>query len=404
MTARGEEKVVRRSVGTPTHPAVLQGGFRPFFFAGAVWAVVALALWLFALTGGLQLPSAFSALAWHLHEILFGSVGAAVAGFLLTAIPNWTGRPPLAGKPLALLFGIWLAARLALMWSGFVGLGVAATLDIGFYLALAVVAAREVLVARNRNLPVVGLIFLFGLANALDYAGFSGVIEDTEAGFRAAIALVVTMISLIGGRIVPTFTRNWMVKRSWTRRLPVQSNRFDLATMASTALALLGWVLAPAAVITGMLLIIAGLLQLARVARWAGWRTLSDPLVAILHLAYLWIPTGLLLLAASILDSAIPRTAAIHALTAGAMATMILAVMTRATLGHTGRELRASPATVVLYLLVTVGAIVRVAAALGLIPYRLGLDTAATCWGGAFVVFLVAYGPYLLRPRVRDSG
>ena len=404
MKTRGEEMLALRKARMAAAPPFLRGGFRPFFFGGPLWAVIALALWLLALLGGQELPSAFDALSWHRHEMLFGFVGAVIAGFLLTAIPNWTGRLPIAGTPLLVLFGLWLAGRLALLWSGAVGVVPAAVLDVGFYVGFALIAGREVIAAKNRNVPVVGMVLLFGVADAVDYAAVSGVIGDSEAGFRAGIALVVIIISLIGGRIVPSFTRNWMAKRGWSKGLPTQPGRLDQATLAATALGLLLWVAAPDAVLTGVILMVAGVLQLARLARWRGWRTFRDPVVLVLHVGYLWVPVGLLLLGWSILDPVVPRTSAIHALTAGAMATMILAVMTRATLGHTGRELRAGSGTVISYVLVTFGALLRVTAPLGLIDYRAGMEAAGALWAGAFVLFLTAYGPILFRSRLGDPS
>ena len=401
-TTRGERMLALRKARMAASPPILRGGFRPFFVLGAAWAVIALALWLAALLHGLALPSAFDPLAWHRHEMLYGFVGAMVAGFLLTAIPNWTGRLPIAGWPLATLAALWLAGRLAVLWSGAIGLGLAALLDVGFYAVMAFVGAREILAAKNRNLPLVAMVLLFGTADALDYASVAGLIADGEAGFRAGIALVTLMISVIGGRIIPSFTRNWLAKRGHEQGLPGQPNRFDLAVIVFTALALLGWVLAPNEPMTGGMLVAAGALQLVRLARWGGWRTVSDPLLLVLHVGYLWVPAGLALLGWSLLDSAIPRTAAVHALTAGAMATMILAVTTRATLGHTGRELRAGAVTIGAYWLVTLGALLRLAASLGLIDYRAGLELSGALWAGAFVLFLLAYGPILFAGR-RDA-
>lgn len=399
-TTRGETMLALRKARMAASPPILRGGFRPFFFCGAVWGVVALILWLCALLAGLELPTAFDALSWHRHEMLFGFVGAIVAGFLLTAIPNWTARLPIAGLPLAMLVALWLAARLAVLWSGALGLAVAAVLDVGFYAVMAAVGAREILAAKNRNMPLVAMVLLFGTADAIDYASVSGLLADGEAGFRAGIALVTVMISVIGGRIIPSFTRNWLVKKGHDRGLPGQPDRFDIGVIAATALALLTWIFVPESALTGAALALTGALQLLRLARWSGWRSVSDPFVLILHLGYLWVPAGLALLGWSILDAAVPRTAAVHALTAGAMATMILAVMTRATLGHTGHELRANWATVMAYLLVTLGAILRVVAPFGPIDYRGGLEVAGALWAGAFVVFLVAYGPILLRSRL----
>jgi uncharacterized protein involved in response to NO len=401
MITRGERMLALRRARMAGSPAFLRGGFRPFFFGSAAWAVAALVLWLTTLAGAATLPTHFDPLAWHRHEMLFGFVGGVVAGFLLTAIPNWTGRLPIAGAPLATLFGLWLIARVAVLFSSISPL-VAATLDVGFYLVLAILAAREVLATKNRNVPIVGLVLLFGAANAADHAGAAGLLADRGAGIRAAIALIVLMISLIGGRIVPSFTNNWMQKQGVGGRRPTQPALFDLAVIAVTAAALLAWIAWPESPVPGLLLIVAGLLQAMRLARWGGLRTVRDPIVFILHVGYAWIPAGLILLGTSLIGGAIPTSAAIHALTAGAMGTMILAVMTRASLGHTGRVLQAALPTVFLYLLVTIGALLRVSAPLGLIDYTLGMELAAVAWGGAFVLFLTFYGPILMSPRVGE--
>lgn len=381
-----------------SHP-FFRGGFRPFFASGALWALVALALWLGALSGTFALPTHFDLLAWHRHEMLFGFVGAVIAGFLLTAIPNWTGRLPIAGGPLALLFGLWLAARVALLFSAQVGPLVAALLDVGFYVVLAALAAREVFTSKNRNVPIVLLVLLFATANALDHSAAAGFVDDDGIGTRAAIGIVVVMISLIGGRVVPSFTRNWLVKQGAQRRLPTQPGRFDMIAIIATASALVGWLIAPLGPAVGALLILAAALQAARLARWSGLRAWRDPLVFVLHVGYTWVPVGLCLLGLGILRTAVPVSSAIHALTAGAMATMILAVMTRATLGHTGRALEASRATVVIYLLVTIGALGRVAAPLLPIDYMLAVQLSGVAWGGAFLMFLSVYGPMLVGPR-----
>src|SRR6185295_11132217 len=207
MQTRGEQMLALRRARVAASLPFLRGGFRPFFFGGAAWAVLALLLWLAVLSGATALPSALDSLAWHRHEMLFGFVGAVICGFLLTAIPNWTGRLPIAGSPLAALFTLWLAARLALLFSSVSGIATAAVLDVGFYILLACLFAREVVSTSSRNLPIVGLVFLFGIANALDYAGAAGILSDAGLGYRAGITLVVLMISLVGGRIVPSFTQ-----------------------------------------------------------------------------------------------------------------------------------------------------------------------------------------------------
>ena len=399
MITRGELMLALRKRRMAESYPFFRGGYRPFFTSAALWALVALALWLCALSGALTLPTEFSPLAWHRHEMLFGFVGAVIAGFLLTAIPNWTGRLPIAGGPLASLFGLWLAARAAVLFSAQVGPLVAALLDVGFYVILAALAAREVLAARNRNFPVVILVLLFAIANALDHAAAAGMIGDEEVGARAAIAIVIVMISLIGGRVVPSFTRNWLVKQGAQRGLPTQPGRFDMIAIAATALAMAGWLIAPFDTSVGYLMVLAAALQAFRLTRWSGVRAWRDPLVLVLHVGYAWVPVGLCLLGLSIVGTAVIRSGAIHALTAGAMATMILAVMTRATLGHTGRELKAGAATSLIYVLVTIGALGRVAAPLLPMDYILAIRLSGIAWGGAFLLFLLVYGPKLIGPR-----
>jgi uncharacterized protein involved in response to NO len=396
---RGEQMLALRKRRWAATVPFLRGGFRPFFFGAATWAVIAIALWLFALAGALRLPTAFEAVAWHRHEMLFGFVGAAVSGFLLTAIPNWTGRLPIAGRPLLSLFGLWAAARVAVLFTAHLGFWPAAILDVGMFIALALLAGREVIAAKNRNLPVVGIVLLFGIADAADYAGAAGRIS-ADLGWRAAIALMTILISVIGGRVIPSFTRNWMAKQGMKRGLPTQPQSLDLLGIASTALALLLWLAFPENRLAGYALLLAATAQALRMSRWGGVRTLSDPLVAILHLGYAWLPVGLFLLGLSAGGWDVPRSAGIHALTAGAMTTMILAVMSRATLGHTGRELVASPMTVASYVCVTIGAALRVAASLGRGDYPLMLDTAGAFWGAALFLFLLAYGSILWGPRM----
>lgn len=403
VITRGEQMLALRRRRMAASPPILRGGFRPFFFGGTCWAVIALVLWLLSFAGAISLPTAFDPLAWHRHEMLFGFVGAIICGFLLTAIPNWTGRLPIAGLPLLSLFGLWFAARLAVLFSASVGRLPAAILDVGFFLVLALLGAREVVGAKNRNMPVVGMILLFALADAADHGAAAGIIAASDIGWRSAIAIVVILISLIGGRVTPSFTRNWMVKQGIKQHLPTQPARFDLLVIAGTVVALLFWLATPDNRLTGIMLILAAILQLMRLMRWGGWRTARDPLVLILHVGYGWLPIGLFLLGWNVAGGPIARSAAIHALTTGAMATMILAVMTRASLGHTGRELRANAPTQAIYLLVTAGAILRVAASLGLGPYLPMIETAGVLWGSSLLLFLVAYAPVLWRPRIGEA-
>ena len=401
MITRGEQMLaLRKRRMAAAHP-FLRGGFRPFFFGGATWATIAIFLWICMLAGEIALPTQFEPVAWHRHEMLFGFVGAVVAGFLFTAIPNWTGRLPIAGKPLLALFGMWVTARIAVSFSAFVGLWLPAILDAGLFVSLATLAAREVLASKNRNAPIVLLVLLFGLADAADYAEAAGAISG-GLGWRGAIALMVVMISMIGGRIIPSFTRNWMVKKGIADALPRQPEQLDLLVIVATAIALVFWLAFPERRLTGAMLMLAAAAQALRLSRWGGYRTFSDPLVLILHVGYVWVPIGLLLLGLSIAGFEVERSAGVHALTAGAMTTMILAVMSRASLGHTGRELRASAVTSAAYACVTLGALLRVAASLGLGSYTGMVATAGALWGGAMLLFVIGYARILWSPRLGE--
>ena len=378
-------------------PALFSFGFRPFFLGGAIWAALAVSLWVGQFFGVLTLPSALGPLDWHAHEMIFGYVGAIVAGFLLTAIPNWTGRLPVNGLPLAGLAAVWLAGRVAVAISADIGLAAAAVIDVAFLAVLALVAMREILAGKNwRNLRVLVVIGVLVAANITFYVEivFTG---GAQYGIRLGIAAVVLLITLIGGRIVPSFTNNWL-SRANPGRMPTPFSRFDAATIAVTAVALTAWVLWPEHGLVGMLFLAVGALQGIRLARWAGDRTVADRLVLILHVGYAFIPVGFLLLGSAILwPVAVPVAAGWHAWGIGAVGLMTMAVMTRATLGHTGRTLMASTATQLIYAGILIAALVRVAAAMS--PSLTLLLIAGAAWVASFLGFVAVYGPMLaLRP------
>ncbi len=380
-------------------PALLSQGFRPFFLLSAIWAVAALVLSQEMIRGRVVLPTAFDPINWHYHELLFGYVAAVIAGFLLTAIPNWTGRLPLQGLPLLGLVVLWLAGRIAVGVSAWIGISAAAAIDMAFLIALASAALREIVAGKNwRNLvPVAGILFLV-VANALAHGEAANLVDSEGASQRLALAVVVLLISLIGGRVVPSFTRNWLVKHG-ADRLPASFGTVDRIALAATFAALGLWTVAPEGPVVGAFLAVAALLQFLRLARWRGGTTFREPLLWVLHLGYLWIPCGLALLAANYLLPAVPANAAIHALTVGAMGTMTLAVMSRAVLGHTGRDLHAGPGLTAVYLLITAAAASRVLAALWDGLYNFLLVTAAGAWSAAFLCFLMVCGPMLVRRR-----
>lgn len=381
--------------------ALFSHGFRPFFLFGALHAAAMLALWVPWYLGWITVPSTFQPVAWHTHELLFGYVPAVVAGFLLTAVPNWTGRLPLVGWPLASLFGLWLVGRLAVAASVAMNPALVAALSIAFVLALAIVIAREIVAGKSwRNLKVLGAVLVLGAAQALFHFEIWHDGRTTYAD-HLAIATTLTLIMIIGGRIVPSFTTNWLKKRN-PGPLPTPFGRFDAVAMGVAVLALLGWVLAPtipsAAPGIGILMLHAGLLQALRQSRWQPHRTFAEPLVMVLHVGFAFVPIGFLLAGMALLqgmDSA--AIGATHAWTVGAIGMMTLAVMTRATRGHTGQALTAPAGTVTIYTLMLLAVVSRLAAAFLPTIMVPALTLAAVAWISAFGLFVVIYGRHLLR-------
>jgi uncharacterized protein involved in response to NO len=380
-------------------PTWLTQGFRPFFFAAGLWSATALALWLAMLTGGIELPSRFDPLTWHIHEMLFGFVMAAIGGFLLTAIPNWTKRLPVGGSPLAVLTALWLVGRMACLTSAVLPAPLAIAADLSFPVVLCAVVAREIIAGRNwRNLPMTLPVAVLGAANLVMHLEANGVAVSAGLGWRLGLAAIITLISVVAGRIVPSFTRNWLAKRPGSR-LPASHGWIDRAALGVLHAGLLGWAALPEFGPVGVLLVLGAALNFRRLLRWRGGATLAEPLLFILHVGYAWLAFGSALLGLATLGWGVPQSTAIHALTAGAIGTMVLAVMTRATRGHTGRALSADRATNAIYVLVTGAAVVRVAAAFTetwMIPL---LIASASLWITAFGFFAIAYGPMLLLPQ-----
>jgi uncharacterized protein involved in response to NO len=355
-------------------------------------------LWLAVLYGHATLPTAFDPVTWHGHEMLFGFAQAAIAGFLLTAVPNWTGRMPIQGWGLGALALLFVAGRVAVACSVVLG-PVAMAIDLAFPLALLAVLGREIAAGRNwRNLPMLAVLGVIATANGLTHLEALGWAATGAVGLRLGIAIVIALIGLVGGRIIPSFTRNWLAKRGVTT-LPAPAGRFDAAAMAATIAALAVWAFAPEAWPVAPLMAIAALANLVRLARWQGHRTAAEPLVWVLHVGFLWLPIGFGLMAVASFTATLAPSAALHALTGGAIATMILAVSTRATRGHTGRELRADGRTTVIYGLAIASAAARIAAGFSADAYWPLLALAGTAWLAAFALFLLVYGPMLLGSR-----
>ena len=378
-------------------PVLLSYGFRPFFLFGAVYAGLAVLAWLPIFNGELVLWSAFSAVDWHVHEMLYGYLAAVVTGFLLAAIPNWTGRLPIQGMPLLVLVLVWLAGRACVTFSAEIGWLLAAIVDVSFLVLVVAATAREIVAGKNwRNLRVVGLVTLL-LAGNIAFHIEAHVRGTAEYGARAGIGAIVLLIVVIGGRIVPSFTRNWLTREN-PGRLPVPFARFDVVTMAVTAAALVLWIVQPTGQLVAAALVITGLLNTVRLARWAGDRTYHDRLVLILHVGYAFVPLGFLLASVAALDI-IVSGAGVHAWTVGAAGTMTLAVMTRASLGHTGHALVASPMTQAIFATVVIASLARICASLEPGWSDALLHITAFAWCVAFFGFVLSFGPMLAGSR-----
>ena len=383
-------------------PAILTYGFRPFFFGGAVWAAVAMLLWILMLTGHLTLPTRFDPVSWHAHEFLYGYLGAVAAGFLLTAVPNWTGRLPIVGWRLGVLAALWLAGRLAVAVSAHLPAGLVAAIDLAFPLLFVLAIGREIVAGRNwRNLIVLAMLSVLTVGNALfHWEAAHDVYAAQGTGLRLGLGTAILMVAMIGGRIVPSFTRNWLVRRGPGPLPTPPMQRFDKAALLTLVVAGLLWVIAPEAAATGTLMLAAGLLHMVRVTRWCGHRTFAEPLVLVLHAGYLFLPLGALMIGSAILwPGLLDRAAGQHLWMAGAIGLMTLAVMTRATLGHTGQSLSAGPATVAIYAAMYLAVLARFAA--GVLPEAATWlhPLAGLAWILAFAGFALSYGPALLHTR-----
>ena len=397
-------RVLARRATNRRATALWSLAFRPFFLAASVWSVLALALWIAMLLTGVSQPSRFDPVSWHIHAMLFGFVLAAIAGFILTAIPNWTDRVPIRGAALSRLVLLWLLGRIACFVSSFLPLWLAALADVAFPFVLCAVVAREIVAARNwRNLVMPVPIGVLGIANLLMYLAVGGSGVPAGLGWRLAIFAIIVLVSAVGGRIIPTFTRNWLVMRG-SDGPPSAHGPIDRMALGTLHAGLLGWVFFPETMPIGVLLLIAAALNFWRLARWRGLATLAEPLLTVLHLGYLWIPVGAVLLGAATLTDFVPEAAAIHAFTAGAIGTMVLAVMTRVSRGHTGRPLQADRPTAMIYLTITAAAVARVAAGFAGPASLVLLAVSAVLWVTSFALFIFYYGPMLVYPRAWFGG
>ena len=385
--------------GQPAGAAVLGLGFRPFYLLAGLFAVAAVPLWVAAYTGLLPIDGYLAGFAWHQHEMLFGFAVAVIAGFLLTAVPNWTGCATPTGFRLACLAALWILGRVL----AFTGPAFPAMLfDLAFLPVLAIVLAVPILRSQNsRNIKLIFVIFALAAANTVYHLSYSGVLPArlNPVSINAALDVIVILIAIMSGRVVPAFTANAIPAAS-----PRRDTAVEVIAIGTLLIVLLADTLSlvqplPAAAWATLYFIAAA----AHGIRWWLWdphRTFRNILLLMLPLAYAWIPLMLALRGMAAMGL-LPATAAVHALTIGAMASLMLAMMMRSALGHTGRELVASRSDFSAFVLLQLAALVRVAATLaGAANYRILVEISAALWVLAFVVFLYRYAPMLTRTRI----
>lgn len=380
-----------------TGPVLFSYGFRPFFLGAALWAIAAMGLWIAALTGQITIAETYGAPNWHAHEMLFGFASAALAGFLLTAVPNWTGRLPVSGWPLAGLFALWCTGRIALLASDAIGVAVAASIDALFLPVLLAICTREVVAGRKwKDMKVLAGLLALSLANALYHVAAIHGGHDHMA-IRLAVAAYVVLVMIVGGRIIPSFTRNWLNKFGRTD-FPVPYNTYDMIAIVAGAGALGLWAVLPEHPATVTAAAVTAVLQGIRLYRWRGWTVARDRILFVLHIAYIFIPLGLMAITLSAAGYLEERSV-LHVVSVGAIACMMLAVMTRASLGHTGRALVASKITVASYTALILCALVRPLAEI--LPDFTSTLYAASglLWVTAFSLYCLEFAPILTTKR-----
>jgi len=380
--------------------ALFDYGFRPFFLLCGVYALAIIPIWLFRFAHAATPFGALPAMYWHSHEMLYGFVMAAVAGFLLTAVPSWTGARGFAGRPLMIVVVLWFLGRVAMSTVGSVPFWLTASAELALLPAILLLLAPPIFRSANRNAP---LLVVVGVLWLIDVAFLVGLQRGDAAlaggAMRLAIDLVLILVTVISGRIVPAFTASALRQRGESVST-VTYRPLEFAVIVAMIAIAITDVFAPDSLLSGLLASIAALTHAARLSGWRSFRTRGEPILWVLHVGYAWLPVGLALKATALLAGAAWAMKWQHALTAGAFATMILAVMTRASLGHTGRPLAVSRAIAAAYLLLTLSAALRVFG-VALFPerYLLTVTMSGLAWVLCFGIFVVVYAPILWSPR-----
>ena len=377
-------------------PTLFRTGFRPFFFGGAIYAIIAMVIWLMTLLSLWVPPATLAFAEWHAHEMFFGYIVAIVAGFLLTAVQNWTKLVTVRGWWLAALFFLWLLGRVAMVF-GQVWPSAARLIDFLFLPTLAVVIGRPLFLARShRNYGFVVLLLMMAAANAVLHGIIGSTISASRA-LQAAIDLVLLMVAIVAGRIVPMFTRNALSGALRTALRP-RGRRDTISLYALVILCGSRFCLPESRAVLSLLYLATATLHLWRMRGWGTWYCLRNPIISVLHLGYAWLVVSLFAGGLAQLGF-VPQSLATHAATTGAMGTFTLAMMSRVTLGHTGRAFHADRLTCAVYLSVNCSAILRLFAAVGGAQTAALWSLSALSWTLSFGLYLMRYAKMLLGPR-----
>ncbi|MDP7591561.1 MAG: NnrS family protein [Litorilituus sp.] len=380
---------------------ILRLGFRPFFLSGAIFSVIAIILWLLMYKGAVNLSPLGGGYWWHIHEMVFGFGCAIIAGFLLTAVQNWTGVRGAQGNTLLVLFLLWFTGRIVVLFPSLLGETLTTIVDISFLPAVAYVLGKPIVAIKQyRNLFFVPLLLLFTIINLeMHLAIYSPNTFSTNFAGYASVMLVTFLMSVMAGRVTPMFTANG-TKTPKATPLPW----LDKVTNGSLAIAMFTLILQPvigfSATFFGVLLIIAGMFQTMRWLRWRPWITLGVPLLWSIHASIKFIAFGLVVLGVSYLIPELPSNHIWHLLTIGGMGGLILSMISRVSLGHTGRPLSPPKAMTFAYILMTLAALVRTFGPWGLPDKTLVfIDISGTFWLLAFGIFVLTYAPMLMAAR-----
>jgi uncharacterized protein involved in response to NO len=380
--------------------ALFDYGFRPFFLLSGCYALLVVPLWLYRFAHASTPFGALPGMYWHSHEMLYGFVLAAVAGFLLTAVPSWTGSRGFAGRPLIAAVCLWIAGRVAMSAVGAVPFWLTAAAELSLIPFLLVLLAPPIFRSANRNAPLlVVLTVLWLIDGAFLVALERGDAVLAAGATRLAIDFVLILVTVIGGRIVPAFTANALRQRGETVTT-ITRPAVEYTVIGAMVVIAIVDAFSPESALSGYVAAFAALAHIVRLGGWRSFRTRGEPILWVLHVAYAWLPIGLALKACSLLAGADWAMKWQHALTTGVFATMILAVMTRASLGHTGRPLALPRAIAYAYVLLTASTVLRVFG-ITLLPghYLLAVSASGLAWVLCFGIFVAVYAPILIGPR-----